>query len=65
MAIFGMFDKEPDDSGVTRIEVSPTAPVVPSDNTPVYDLCGRNIGTFGMKLRKGLYIVQGKKYLVS
>ena len=66
MTIFGMFAEEPeeDEGVVTQADIRPYSPTVPSDDTPVYDLCGRKIGTFDMQLPKGLYIVQGKKFMV-
>lgn len=35
------------------------------DDTSVYDLNGRRIGSLGMKLPKGIYIVNGKKFIVN
>lgn len=35
-----------------------------SDDTAVYDICGRRIGSLGMVLPRGMYIVKGKKFMV-
>ena len=48
----------------TNIGELPTAIKLP-DNTAVYDLSGRKVGTIGMNLSKGLYIVNGKKFFVK
>ena len=62
MAVFGMFYNE----GITEaIELPMVMPVQLSPDTSVYDLSGRKVGTIGMALPKGLYIVNGKKYCVK
>ncbi|MBR4388333.1 MAG: hypothetical protein IKT00_04045 [Prevotella sp.] len=35
-----------------------------SDDTSVYDICGRRVGTMGTALPRGMYIVNGKKFMV-
>lgn len=49
----------------TDIDLQSVLPVTLPDNTSVYDLSGRKVGTLGKALPKGLYIVNGKKFLVS
>ena len=47
---------------------APKGSYVVSKNTivhSVYDISGRKVGTLGDQLKKGLYIVKGKKYLVK
>ena len=61
MALFGMFYNG--DEG-TSIGEMPTAIQLP-DDTAVYDLSGRKVGTIGMHLSKGLYIVNGKKFFIK
>lgn len=59
--VFGMFEEEPgggSTSGLPRI-------VLFGEDEAVYDISGRKVGTLGDQLKKGLYIVKGKKYLVK
>ena len=61
MDVFGMFEEEPEGgstSGLPRI-------VLFGEDEAVYDISGRKVGTLGDQLKKGLYIVKGKKYLVK
>ena len=62
MAVYGMFYEG---GGVTSIGELPTYRVQLSADTAVYDLSGRKVGTIGMNLPKGLYIVNGKKFIVK
>jgi len=59
--VFGMFEEEPgggSTSGLPRI-------LLFGKDEAVYDISGRKVGTLGDQLKKGLYIVKGKKYLVK
>lgn len=59
--VFGMFEEEPGSgstSGLPRI-------LLFGEDEAVYDISGRKVGTLGDQLKKGLYIVKGKKYLVK
>ena len=61
MDVFGMFEEEPErgsTSGLPRI-------LLFGKDEAVYDISGRKVGTLGDQLKKGLYIVKGKKYLVK
>lgn len=49
---------------LTAIEDIPFVVSDLSDDTVVFDICGRRIGTLGMKLPRGMYIVKGKKFMV-
>ena len=49
---------------LTAIEDIPIVVSDISDDTVVFDICGRRIGTLGMKLPRGMYIVKGKKFMV-
>ena len=61
MALYGMFYNGGEGTNIGEL---PTAIKLP-DNTAVYDLSGRKVGTIGMNLSKGLYIVNGKKFFVK
>jgi hypothetical protein len=50
---------------VTAIEGVQTANRDVANGNVVYDLAGRRVGTVGMALPKGMYIVGGKKLLVK
>ncbi|MCR4852254.1 MAG: hypothetical protein K5893_01515 [Prevotella sp.] len=60
MAITDFRDLEGQEDGTS----TPVSIVQLSDDTSVYDLYGRKVGTIGMKLPKGIYIVKGKKFMV-
>ena len=62
MEIYGIFDKEPV-SITTDIDLPRI--LLFNNNEPVYDLTGRNVGTLGTSLPKGMYIVRGKKFFVK
>ena len=61
MAVNGQFSIEGTETVISELPVRMQLP----SSTAVYDLSGRRIGTIGMNLSKGLYIVNGKKYLVK
>ena len=61
MAVNGQFSTEGTETVIGELPVRLQLP----SSTAVYDLSGRKIGTIGMNLSKGLYIVNGKKYLVK
>jgi len=50
---------------ITGIEEQIAIPVQIPDDTNVYDLFGRRVGTIGTKLPKGIYIMCGKKFYVK
>ena len=50
---------------VDNIDLTTLMPVPLADDTAVYDLAGRKVGTLGDKLPKGIYIVGGKKMFVK
>ncbi|MBR6926365.1 MAG: hypothetical protein IKH52_04060 [Bacteroidaceae bacterium] len=50
---------------VTGISEQLLVPINLSEDTSVYDLMGRKVGTVGTSLPKGVYIVQGKKFYVK
>lgn len=54
-----------DEDGATGIEATAIVPQRLADDTAVYDLGGRKVGTLGMPLPKGIYIVKGKKFMVN
>ena len=54
-----------DEDGATGIDVTSIVPQRLADDTAVYDLGGRKVGTLGMTLPKGIYIVNGKKFMVN
>lgn len=59
--VFGMFEEEPGSGGTTGLPRI----VLFGEDEAVYDISGRKVGTLGDQLKKGLYIVNGKKYLVK
>lgn len=61
MALYGMFYNGGEGTNIGELPIAIKLP----DNTAVYDLSGRKVGTIGMNLSKGLYIVNGKKFLVK
>ncbi len=61
MDVFGMFEEEPESGSTTGL---PRIVLFGKDES-VYDISGRKVGTLGDQLKKGLYIVKGKKYLVK
>lgn len=61
MDVFGMFEEEPENGSTTGL---PRIVLFGKDES-VYDISGRKVGTLGDQLKKGLYIVKGKKYLVK
>ena len=67
MAIYSMFYHEEEDvnEGVaTNVDLPLIMPL--PDDTNVYDLRGRKVGTLGnTALHKGIYIVKGKKFVVK
>ena len=54
-----------DEDGATGIDATSIVPQRLADDTDVYDLGGRKVGTLGMTLPKGIYIVKGKKFMVN
>ena len=62
MSLYGMFYK---DDEPTSIDTLPESRQQVASDGFVYDLSGRKLGRAGMDLPKGLYIVNGKKYLVK
>ena len=62
MSLYGMFYKEDEPTGIGSL-TEPQRQQAHDDS--IYDLSGRKIGKLGMNLSKGLYIVNGKKYLVK
>ena len=54
-----------DEDGATGIDATAIVPQRLADDTAVYDLGGRKVGTLGMTLPKGIYIVKGKKFMVN
>ena len=50
---------------VTGLSEQLLVPINLSEDTSVYDLMGRKVGTVGTSLPKGFYIVQGKKFYVK
>ena len=50
----------------TGLELSTIMPATLPDDTPIYDICGRRVGTLenGHSLPRGIYIVNGKKFMV-
>ena len=61
MDVFGMFEEEPGSGSTTGLPRI----VLFGEDESVYDISGRKVGTLGDQLKKGLYIVKGKKYLVK
>ena len=61
MAVNGKFTTEGTETAIGELPIRMQLP----SSTAVYDISGRRIGTIGMNLSKGLYIVNGKKYLVK
>lgn len=59
--VFGMFEEEPGSGSTTGLPRI----VLFGEDEAVYDISGRRVGTLGDQLKKGLYIVKGKKYLVK
>lgn len=59
--VFGMFEEEPGSGSTTGLPRI----VLFGEDEAVYDISGRKVGTLGDQLKKGLYIVKGKKYLVK
>ena len=62
MAVYGKFNNEGTETIIGEL---PTIHTQLPSNTAVYDLSGRRVGTIGMNLSKGLYIVNGKKFFVK
>ena len=62
MEVYGIFDKVPVSiaTGTEQLRLT-----LLSGDESVYDLSGRKVGTLGSTLSKGLYIVNGKKFLVK
>ena len=54
-----------DEDGATGIDATAIVPQRLADDTAVYDLGGRKVGTLGMSLPKGIYIVKGRKFMVN
>ena len=54
-----------DEDGATGIDATAIVPQRLADDTAVYDLGGRKVGTLGTSLPKGIYIVKGKKFMVN
>ena len=54
-----------DEDGATGIDATAIVPQRLADDTAVYDMGGRKIGTLGMSLPKGIYIVKGRKFMVN
>jgi hypothetical protein len=50
----------------TGLVLSTIMPATLPDDTPIYDICGRRVGTLenGHSLPRGIYIVNGKKFMV-
>ena len=50
----------------TGLELSTILPVTLPDDTPIYNICGLKVGTLekGHSLPRGIYIVNGKKFMV-
>ena len=50
----------------TGLELSTIMPATLPDDTPIYDICGRKVSTLenGHSLPRGIYIVNGKKFMV-
>ena len=61
MAVNGQYSIEGTETVIGELPVRMQLPV----DTSVYDLSGRKVGTIGMNLPKGLYIVNGKKFIVK
>lgn len=55
------------DSAVSEMTVTDiqSLPVAASTSTSVYDLLGRRVGTVGDRLPKGLYVANGKKFIIK
>ena len=51
--------------GVSGIDMTEFMPLPVSSDTAVYDLSGIKVGVVGDQLKKGLYIVRGKKFVVK
>ena len=51
--------------GVSDIDMAEFVPLPVSPDTAVYDLSGIKVGTVGDQLKKGIYIVKGKKFVVK
>ena len=54
-----------DEDGATGIDATAIVPQRLADDTAVYDMGGRKIGTLGMSLPKDIYIVKGRKFMVN
>lgn len=54
-----------DEDGATGIDATAIVPQRLADDTAVYDMGGRKVGTLGMSLPKGIYIVKGRKFMVN
>ena len=63
MAVDGIME---DIDETTGLELSTIMPATLPDDTPIYDICGRRVGTLenGHTLPRGIYIVNGKKFMV-
>ena len=61
MAVNGQFTIEGTETFIGELPVRTQLP----SSTAVYDISGRKVGNIGTNLSKGLYIVNGKKYLVK
>ena len=63
MAVDGIME---DIDETTGLELSTIMPATLPDDTPIYDICGRRVGTLenGNSLPRGIYIVNGKKFMV-
>ena len=60
------FDGIEDSGGITTEMEDLLVPIGKRfDDTAVYDLTGRKVGTLGTSLPKGMYIVRGKKFFVK
>ena len=53
------------DEETTGIVEQIAVPIKVNEDTTVYDLFGRRVGTVGTQLPKGIYIVRGKKFYVK
>ena len=63
MAVDGIMEEMDETTG---LELSTILPVTLPADTPIYDICGRKVGTLekSLTLPRGLYIVNGKKFMV-
>ena len=62
MAFDGVIDNG---EGINGIDMSELVPIPVSSDTAVYDLSGIKVGVVGDQLKKGIYIVRGKKFVVK